>query len=214
MFHEIATPARSNGWLRRAAFGMVIGVIATLCACSQSPEDKLMDIGECYKAGKTFNDQEMVFGVHLRLEELMQEVGSQVSNKSALFMQFNERVNDKLYPRGVSSSPEEALRLLNEWHDSERCQPMRTPMPKPPPKVRPTVVVPQIDGVCRDPKQELINAHLVPDVITLTGNPNEPDAGKAGCAYRQNPAPGTSVPEGSKVTFRMWMYSPEDSSLE
>lgn len=202
-----------SGWLteqrHRAPLvrGMTAGaVIVLVTACSKGPEDQLVELGQCYKAATAFQDKEMLFGVGVKLDPVFQQVESKVGSKAMVSMLINEKINDKLYPHGSSSSAEDAMQMLTDWHDSDRCTSLRMALPEVHPKVRPTVVVPQVDGVCKDQKQLLIDAHLVPKQITLSGDPEEPDRGAVGCAYRQSPAAGTSVPEGTEVTYRTWLY--------
>lgn len=201
------TVSKHPGSLTRSlVIPVLVGTVALVTACSKGPEDQLVELGQCYKAAKTFQDKEMLFGVGVRLQTLLQQVESKAGSKALIPMLINEKINDKLYPHGSGSSAEEAMQKLTDWHDSDRCKSLRMAIPEERPKIRPTVVVPQVDGVCKDIKQVLINVHLVPKQISLTGDPGEPDQGAAGCAYRQSPAAGTSVPEGTEVTYRTWWY--------
>lgn len=66
------------------------------------------------------------------------------------------------------------------------------------------VVVPNIEGMlCLEADTLLQQAGLVPADTPVYG-PVEADAAGYGCAYRQQPRPGTKVPKGSTVSYRWW----------
>lgn len=78
------------------------------------------------------------------------------------------------------------------------------------PKETPSnVIVPMIDGNCKDPDAEIIAAGLKPKRIDIFG-PVDEDAAGIGCAYRQTPKAGESVPKGSTLEYRSWYEFEEE----
>ena len=65
------------------------------------------------------------------------------------------------------------------------------------------VTVPAIDGRCDDVDNIVKAAGLEPKRVDVHG-PDDKDAAGIGCAYRQDPKAGESVPKGSTLTYRSW----------
>lgn len=67
----------------------------------------------------------------------------------------------------------------------------------------PHVIAPMINGNCENPDEVIIAAGLKPKRIDIHG-PEDEDADRIGCAYRQTPKAGESVPKGSTLEYRAW----------
>ena len=99
-------------------------VLILLSACSQSPEDRMVELGRCYKAGAVLKDRALLRGVEITSERTMQDTKFNVS-PAQFAMLINEKINDELYSEGSSTDPARVLKTLTKWADSSVCKDMK-----------------------------------------------------------------------------------------
>nr|WP_315240763.1 hypothetical protein [uncultured Albidiferax sp.] len=99
-------------------------VLILLSACSQSPEDRLVELGRCYKAGAILKDRVLLRGVEITSEKTIRD--SKIEVSPAMFaMLINEKINDELYSEGSSTDPARVLKTLTKWANSSVCKDMK-----------------------------------------------------------------------------------------
>lgn len=95
--------------------------LVLLSACSQSPQDRLVELGPCYKAGSTLEDKLLLRGVEIALTNAIRDLKIEVS-PAQFAMLINQRINDELYPAGSLTDPAHVLSKATEWADSSVCR--------------------------------------------------------------------------------------------
>ena len=209
----------------RLPYLWLLPVLLLVTACTKGPEDQFIELAKCYKASKLVDDAVLRAAADAELVVITSEMeNKQIKPPSLFAMRINEKVNDELYPAGSSTNSDYVIDKALSWVNSSYCQslrkkastpPVKTPSPPPEPALisapEPTPtsnlkVVPLIDGNCEDPAGVIKAAGLVPKLMQIHG-PIDRDAAGIGCAYRQDPPPGTAVQPGSEVTYRAWWES-------
>ena len=95
--------------------------LVVLAGCSKSPEDQLLDVGRCMKAGWLLQDRELVAAAEYRQKQVIADM-PRIQGSPALFMaRLNERINDEV---GMHRSKQGAMETLLEWQGSSMCQSM------------------------------------------------------------------------------------------
>jgi len=92
-----------------------------LSACSQSPQDRLEELGRCYTAGLLLHDGVLLRGVEVELAKGTRDLKNGIS-PTELAMLIPERIHDELYPTGSSTDPAYVTRKLTQWADTSVCQ--------------------------------------------------------------------------------------------
>lgn len=106
--------------------------------------------------------------------------------------------------RTSASDLEVLLSALNR-DQSDFVHQIQAQWKDPTPAPVPMVTVPSIEGLCATGIEDKVKAAgLVPQEATL-GGPVDKDAAAMGCAYRQSPTAGESVPKGSTLSYRVWI---------
>lgn len=95
--------------------------LVLLSACSQSPQDRLVELGRCYKAGSTLEDKVLLRGVEIALTNAIRDLKIEVS-PAQFAMLINQKINDELYPAGSLTDSGHVLRTATKWADSSVCQ--------------------------------------------------------------------------------------------
>ncbi len=96
-------------------------VLILLSACSHSPEDRLVELGRCYKAGTVLEDRVLLRGVEIALMKTIQDLKIEMS-PAQFAMLINQKINDELYPAGSLTDSGHVLRTATKWADSSVCQ--------------------------------------------------------------------------------------------
>lgn len=184
-------------------------LLLLVSGCTQSPQDKLVELGKCIKASQIIGDPVLAAAAANEFKVIAPAMESKIVINPALFaMLVNEKVNDELYPAGSSTNSKYVLETAASWINSNYCKELRKKVPPPPPPVpKPEMkTVPRVNGNCKDPGEVIRTAGLVPKEMLIHG-PEDSDAASIGCAYRQDPAEGTAVKPGSDVSYRVWWES-------
>lgn len=92
-----------------------------LSACSQSPEDRLVELGRCFKAGTVLEDRVLLRGVEIALMKTIQDLKIEMS-PAQFAMLINQKINDELYPAGSLTDSGHVFRTATKWADSSVCQ--------------------------------------------------------------------------------------------
>lgn len=100
---------------------LLLPALMLLSACSQSPQDRLVELGRCYKAGSTLDDRLLLRGVEIALTKAIRDLKIEVS-PAQFAMLVNEKINDELYPAGSLTDSAHVLRTATDWAGSSVCQ--------------------------------------------------------------------------------------------
>lgn len=187
----------------------VLPLFLLMSGCSQSPEDKLIELGKCFKASQIIDDPVLAAAAVHELKIVTSGMDGKIAINPALYtMVIAGKVRDELYPAGSSTNTQYVVTKAISWVNSSYCLELRKrappPPPSPPPAPKPEMkTVPQVDGNCKDTDEVIRAAGLVPKETQVHG-PVDTDASSMGCAYRQDPPAGTVVKAGSVVSYRDW----------
>lgn len=96
-------------------------VLVLLSACSQSPEDRLVALGRCYKAAGVLEDRVLLRGAEIALTRARRDLEIEVS-PARFAMLINQKVNDELYPAGSLTDSGHVFRTVSKWAGSSVCQ--------------------------------------------------------------------------------------------
>jgi hypothetical protein len=96
-------------------------VLILMSACSKSPEDRLVELGRCYKAGVVLEDRVLVQGVEIALLKTIRDLKIEIS-PAQFAMVINQKINDELYPRGSMTDATHVLKKVTEWASSSVCK--------------------------------------------------------------------------------------------
>ena len=100
---------------------LLLPALILLSACSQSPQDRLVELGRCFKAGTVLEDRVLLRGVEIALMKTIRDLKIEVS-PAQFAMLINQKINDELYPAGSLTDSAHVLRTVTKWADSSVCQ--------------------------------------------------------------------------------------------
>nr|WP_315232901.1 hypothetical protein [uncultured Albidiferax sp.] len=92
-----------------------------LSACSQNPQDRLVELGRCYKAAVVIEDRVLLQGVEIALMQSIRDLKIETS-PAQFAMLVNERINDELYPAGSLTDSAHVLKKVSDWAASSVCR--------------------------------------------------------------------------------------------
>jgi hypothetical protein len=99
---------------------LCLSALVLLSACSPNPQDRLVELGRCYKASVVIEDRVLLQGVEIALMQAIQDLKIEVS-PAQFAMLVNQQVNDELYPAGSLTDAAHVLRTVTKWAGSSVC---------------------------------------------------------------------------------------------